>query len=137
MRFFTERERPIHLSKLPVLAAMPKRFCNNRETSELFHLGSIILYLRLRGTYSSATPCTVNVQVQTSVPRCIPHSASRQFSMDRAGHSQPARFADDKSRPATDSEGQGAPPKLADASHNAAQHEARDVVQTDQSPESP
>jgi hypothetical protein len=48
---------------------MPKRFCNNRETSELFRLGSIILYLRLHGTYS-ATPCTVNVQVQTSVPRC-------------------------------------------------------------------
>ena len=70
MRFFTERERPIHHSKLQVLAAMPKRFCNNRETSELFHLGSIILYLRLHGTYSSATPCTVNVQVQTSVPRC-------------------------------------------------------------------
>ena len=31
---------------------MPKRFCNNRETSELFRLGSIILYLRLHGTYS-------------------------------------------------------------------------------------
>ena len=46
------REHPIHLSKLPVLAAMPKRFCNNRETSELFRLGSIILYLRLHGTYS-------------------------------------------------------------------------------------
>src|SRR5215471_20650471 len=52
IRFFTERERPIHLSKLPVLSAMPKRFCNNRETSELFRLGSIILYLRLHGTYS-------------------------------------------------------------------------------------
>jgi hypothetical protein len=52
IRFFTERERPIHLSKLPVLAAMPKRFCNNRETSKLFCLGSIILYLRLHGTYS-------------------------------------------------------------------------------------
>jgi hypothetical protein len=49
---FTERERPIHLSKLPVLAAIPKRFCNNRETSELFRLGSIILYLRLHGIYS-------------------------------------------------------------------------------------
>src|SRR5262245_2316354 len=46
------RERPIHLSKLPVLAAMPKRFCNNHETSELFRLGSIIRYLRLHGTYS-------------------------------------------------------------------------------------
>jgi hypothetical protein len=31
---------------------MPKRFCNNRETSELFRLGSIILYLRLHRTYS-------------------------------------------------------------------------------------
>src|SRR5262245_47354072 len=46
------RERPIHLSKLPILAAMPKRFCNNREASELFRFGSIILYLRLHGTYS-------------------------------------------------------------------------------------
>src|SRR5262249_48387190 len=52
IRFFTERARPIHLSKLPVLAAMPKRFWNNRETSELFRLGSIILYLGLHGTYS-------------------------------------------------------------------------------------
>jgi hypothetical protein len=31
------------------LAAMPKRFCNDRETGELFRLGSIILYLRLHG----------------------------------------------------------------------------------------
>jgi hypothetical protein len=33
----------------PVLAAMPTRFCNDHETSELFRLGSIILYLRLHG----------------------------------------------------------------------------------------
>jgi hypothetical protein len=52
MRFFTERERPIHLGKLPVLAAMSKRFCSNREASELFRLGSVILSLRLHGMYS-------------------------------------------------------------------------------------
>jgi hypothetical protein len=49
MRFLAECERPIHLSQFSVLAAMPKRFCNDHETSELFRLGSIILYLRLHG----------------------------------------------------------------------------------------
>ena len=52
LRFHPQRERPIHLSQFPILAAMPKRFGNDCETSELFRLGSIILYLRLHGTYS-------------------------------------------------------------------------------------
>jgi hypothetical protein len=40
------------LSKFPVLAAMPKRFCKDCETSELFCLCSIGLYFRLHGRYS-------------------------------------------------------------------------------------
>src|SRR5262249_5166077 len=47
--FLAERKRPIHLSKFPVLAAMPKRFCNECEPSELFRLCSISPYLRLHG----------------------------------------------------------------------------------------
>jgi hypothetical protein len=31
---------------------MSKRFCSNREASELFRLGSVILSLRLHGMYS-------------------------------------------------------------------------------------
>jgi hypothetical protein len=108
LRFLPERERPIHLSQFPVLAAMPKRFCNDCETSELFGLGSILLYLRLHGTYSGRP-------VQRLTCRCEPLfraasriSASRQlWGMGRVGHPQPARFADDKSRPAAGSGGSG------------------------------
>src|SRR5262249_3479009 len=53
------------LSQFPVLAAMPKRFCNDHETSELFRLGSIILYLRLHGRDSG---CSVNAQAQPVFP---------------------------------------------------------------------
>jgi hypothetical protein len=55
VRFFIECERPIHLSKFPVLATIPKRFCNDCETSELFRLHSIIVYLRPHGRYSDRT----------------------------------------------------------------------------------
>src|SRR5262249_44390988 len=49
----------------PVLAAMPTRFCNDHETSELFRLGSIILYYCMAETPA----CSVNAQAQTCVPR--------------------------------------------------------------------
>ena len=48
---------------------MPERFCNHRETSELFRFGSIILYLRLHGRPLQLHLCQINVQVPASVPR--------------------------------------------------------------------
>ena len=69
MSFLAERERPIHLSKFSVLAATPQRFCNDCETRDLFRLGSIILYLRLHGTYSGRPlqrlTCTVTLGHRT------------------------------------------------------------------------
>src|SRR5262249_44568842 len=44
-----QADDPDVIHVFPVLAAMPSRFCNDYETSELFRLGSIILYLRLHG----------------------------------------------------------------------------------------
>jgi hypothetical protein len=68
----SELERPIHLSKFPVLAAMPKRFCNERETSELFRLGSIFLYLRLHGTYSGCPLQRLTCRCKTLFRAAIP-----------------------------------------------------------------
>ena len=89
VRFLAERERPIHLSKFPVLATVPTRFCNDCETSELFRLCSISLYLRLHGRDSGSF---VNAQVQTSVPR----SARKRNTMpdrDPAVHQSQRRMS--------------------------------------------
>jgi hypothetical protein len=69
------------------LAAMPKRFCNSRETSELFRLGSIILYFCDCTAHTPATPSTVNVRVQTSVPRVgRPDTPGRRKYIAVTGH---------------------------------------------------
>ena len=54
LRFLAQRERPIHLGKLSVLAAMPKGFCNGCKASELFRLRPVILHLRPHRTDSRA-----------------------------------------------------------------------------------
>src|SRR5215831_11540560 len=57
LSFFAERERPIHLSKFPVLPTVPKRFRNECETSELSRLGSIGLIRDCTAEAPAAT-CT-------------------------------------------------------------------------------
>src|SRR5262249_15639067 len=100
IRFLAERERPIHLSKFPVLAAMPKRFCNDCETSELFRLGSIILYLRLHSMYFGCP-------LQRLTCRCKPlfHAASRHWAPPgcvgtSCGHLGPINYGRCPFRPA-------------------------------------
>ena len=62
-----QRERPIHLSKFPILATVPVRFRNGCETSELFRLCSDkSLSATARQILRAAF---LNAQVQTSVPR--------------------------------------------------------------------
>src|SRR5438093_2631276 len=90
---------------------MPKRFCNDCETSNLFRLGSIILYLRLHGTYSGRPMQRLTCTCKPLFPAVSRVSAASFWGMGgRVGHPQPARFADDKSRPAAGSSGSGAPP---------------------------
>src|SRR5262249_33538643 len=48
------------------IGGVPKRFCNDHETSELFRLGSIILYC---DCMAEPPACSVNAQAQTCVPR--------------------------------------------------------------------
>jgi hypothetical protein len=51
-----------------VPAAIAQRFCSDRETSELFRLGPIILCLRLHGRHSGCGLAQVNVEVHPAVP---------------------------------------------------------------------
>src|SRR5262249_40402051 len=98
-----------------------RRLCRSDFATTVRRANSfaLVLHLRLHCRYSGCP-------VQRLTCRCKPlfraafctRQAASFWAMGRAGHSQPARFADDKSRPATGSEGRGAPPKLADASHS-------------------
>jgi hypothetical protein len=56
---------------------MSKRFRNDGETSELFRLGSILLYLRLHGRYSGCP-------VQRLTCRCKPLFRSKRLPSSRA-----------------------------------------------------
>src|SRR5262249_54228957 len=58
-----------HLSKFPVLAAMPKRFCNECETSKLFRLCSISHHLRLHGPTPFASFAFRSVALLSSAGR--------------------------------------------------------------------
>src|SRR5262249_9981132 len=71
----TECERPIHLSQFSVLAALPKRFFNDHESSGLSGLGAILLDLRLdrRDYRAGANLCSAHSSAligRIEIPQC-------------------------------------------------------------------